>query len=57
MYIDIIQQRLAHYQTRTLEDEKDALKEILQEIILYALSSAKFFREATFLGIFLSGMI
>jgi len=50
MYVDIIQQRLATYQLATVEHEVDALKEILQEIALYALSTTVFFREACFHG-------
>lgn len=47
---DIIQSRLSAYQIETMEDEKDALKEILQEIILYSLSCSGFFNIAAFHG-------
>ncbi len=50
MYDDIIKTRLSKYQLNTREDEQDALKEILQETILYALATANFFREAVFCG-------
>lgn len=46
----IISERLKRYQTKTLEDEENALKEILQEIALYALSSTDFFSKALFQG-------
>ena len=38
----IIQTRLSEYTNNSVEDEQDALKEILQEIILYALSTSNF---------------
>ena len=37
---NIINDRLAKYSFTTIEEEEDALKEILQEIILYGLASA-----------------
>ena len=46
----IIDDRLKAYQPQTLEDEQDALKEILQEIILYGLSTTDFFRHGVFHG-------
>jgi predicted nucleotidyltransferase component of viral defense system len=46
----IIQARLQKYLTQTTEEETHALKEILQEIILYGLSEAGFFKEAVFQG-------
>lgn len=48
--IDVIQQRLSSYNVDTLEDEENALKEISQEVILYALSESGFFEHAAFLG-------
>src|SRR3990167_10024063 len=46
----IISDRLDHYDIKTLEDEENALKEILQEIALYALSTTDFFNQAMFHG-------
>jgi predicted nucleotidyltransferase component of viral defense system/predicted transcriptional regulator of viral defense system len=46
----IINDRLQKYSPKTVEEEEDALKEILQEIILNALSQANFFEEAIFHG-------
>lgn len=47
---DIIQKRLEKYALNTLDEEQSALREILQEIILYALSSCSFFGVAAFNG-------
>jgi len=49
-YNDIINQRLQRYLPETVDDESDALKEILQEIILNALADSKFFDKAAFHG-------
>lgn len=46
----IISDRLRNYEIKTLEDEENALKEILQEIALYALSTTDFFTHAMFHG-------
>lgn len=46
----IIDERLKAYASETIEDEAHALKEILQEIILYGISNAGFFDEAIFHG-------
>ena len=46
----IINERLKKYSASTMEAEENALKEILQEIILNALSEANFFQEAIFHG-------
>lgn len=46
----IIAKRLNRYTFQTQEDEENALKEILQEIALYALSSTDFFGKALFQG-------
>lgn len=50
MNIAVIQQKLLTYQCQTILEEENALKEIIQEIALMALSRAGFFREAAFLG-------
>lgn len=48
---DIIQNRLhTHYELKTAEDELNALKEITQEVALYALYKAGFFEKACFMG-------
>jgi predicted nucleotidyltransferase component of viral defense system len=47
---DIIQSRLDKYNSKNKEDEINALKEITQEIALYALYKSGFFSEACFLG-------
>ena len=46
----LIAARLKRYSIYTLEDEENALKEILQEIALYALSTTDFFSKARFQG-------
>ncbi len=46
----IINDRLKNYSPETVEEEEDALKEILPEIILNGLSDAHFFDEAIFHG-------
>jgi len=48
--IDIIRNKLAGYKTATPLDEENAVKEILQEIALYALWRAQFFEVAVFQG-------
>ena len=50
MSMDIIQQRLLAYQSQTILEQDNALKEIAQEIALMALSRAGFFRVAAFQG-------
>lgn len=47
---DILKQMLKHYKVDTIEEQKNALKEILQEVILSALSRSGFFKEAAFYG-------
>ncbi len=47
---DIIQNRLAEYRCGTAEDEENAIKEITQEVALYALSRTDFFTRAFFQG-------
>ncbi len=46
----IIEERLQQYSPKTSEEEGDALKEILQEIVLCGLSEAGFFKDAIFHG-------
>jgi len=46
----IIKARLDQYQITTIEDEENALKEILQEIALFALATTDFFKRALFQG-------
>lgn len=46
----ILEERLNGYNTETAEEEFDALREILQEIILSGLSDTKFFNLAVFQG-------
>jgi hypothetical protein len=48
--IDLIRERLAGYGAATPLEEEQALKEIVQEIALYALWRADFFRVAAFQG-------
>lgn len=47
---DILTQLLKHYKVDTIEEQKNALKEIVQEVILSALSRSGFFKEAAFYG-------
>ena len=48
---DIIQSRLSsHYNLKTAEDELNALKEITQEVALYALYKVGFFEKVSFIG-------
>jgi len=47
---EIISERLKEYSIKTALDEQNAIKEVAQEVILYALSKAKFFDHAHFLG-------
>lgn len=46
----ILEQMLAQYEIKDIRDEENAIKEILQELILSALSNAGFFKEAIFSG-------
>jgi predicted nucleotidyltransferase component of viral defense system len=50
MSVEIIQQKLLAYNSQTILEQENALKEIAQEIALLALSRADFFRVATFQG-------
>lgn len=47
---DLIQKQLEKYAAGTEQDEENALKEITQEICLYALSKTGFFERAAFQG-------
>lgn len=47
---EIITERLNEYNVQTAEEELNAIKEIAQEIILYALSKTSFFNHAHFCG-------
>lgn len=45
-----INNMLQNYQVKTIEDEKNIMKEIMQEIVLCGLSRAGFFNKAAFYG-------
>ncbi len=45
-----IKERIKQYDPKTIEDEENVLKEILQEIALYALATTDFFSKALFQG-------
>lgn len=46
----IIDQMLKSYNTQTLYDKKNAMKEVMQELVLCGLSRAGFFKKAAFYG-------
>lgn len=46
----VLNQMLAKYQINNIEDKKNAIKEIVQEIVLCGLSRGGFFKEAAFYG-------
>ena len=46
----ILNQMLSKYQINNIEDKKNAIKEIVQEIVLCGLSRGGFFKEAAFYG-------
>ena len=46
----IINQMLKQYNTLTLNDKKNSIKEVVQEIVLCGLSRAGFFKQAAFYG-------
>ncbi|MDR4969293.1 MAG: nucleotidyl transferase AbiEii/AbiGii toxin family protein, partial [Acholeplasmataceae bacterium] len=46
----IIHQMISKYDISTLEDKKNAIKEVLQEVVLAALSKTDFFNHAAFYG-------
>jgi predicted nucleotidyltransferase component of viral defense system len=50
MIPNIIKDRLKQYAVQTVREEEDALKEILQAIILQGLSHTDFFAKAVFHG-------
>lgn len=50
MIPSVLEQMLAHYQTNTIEEKKNALKEVVQEVALCGLSRAGFFKNAAFYG-------
>ena len=45
-----IEQMLKSYHVENIYDRKNAMKEIMQEIVLCGLSRAGFFKKATFYG-------
>lgn len=47
---NVIEQMLRQYEAETIYDKKNAVKEIMQEIVLCGLSRAGFFKEAAFYG-------
>ena len=47
---DIVQRKLDEYNCMTAEDEENALREITQEIALFALGKSGFFKKAAFQG-------
>jgi predicted nucleotidyltransferase component of viral defense system len=46
----IIQQMINKYNSKTLEEKKNAIKEVLQEVVLAGLSKTDFFTHAAFYG-------
>lgn len=46
----VLRQMLNKYEINSLEDEKNALKEIVQEVVLCGLSRAGFFKDVAFYG-------
>ena len=46
----IVEQMLKSHNTQTLYDKKNAMKEVMQEIVLCGLSRASFFKKAAFYG-------
>ncbi|MBF0206300.1 MAG: nucleotidyl transferase AbiEii/AbiGii toxin family protein [Oligoflexia bacterium] len=47
---DVIQKKLDMYNPKTSDDEANALKEITQDVALYALYKSVFFQNANFIG-------
>ena len=47
---NIISQMLAGYETKNVNDEINALKEIIQEVVLCGLSRSDFFDKVAFYG-------
>lgn len=50
IHMTIIQQMINKYQPKTIEDKKNAIKEVLQEVVLAALSKTDFFNVSAFYG-------
>ena len=48
--VSVLTQMLSKYDIKTLDDKKNAIKEIVQEIVLCGLSRGGFFKEAAFYG-------
>lgn len=46
----VIDQMLEQYELKTIDDRKNAMKEIMQEIVLAGLSKTDFFKKAAFYG-------
>lgn len=46
----VIEQMLKNYNVKNLYDRKNAMKEIMQEIVLCGLSRAGFFKKVAFYG-------
>ncbi len=46
----VIEQMLGEYNTKTLYDKRNAMKEVIQELVLCGLSRAGFFKKAAFYG-------
>ena len=46
----VLSQMLSKYQINNIEDKKNAIKEIVQEIVLCGLSRGGFFKEVAFYG-------
>lgn len=47
---EVIEQMLKNYNVGNIYDQKNAMKEIMQEIVLCGLSRAGFFQKAAFYG-------
>lgn len=46
----VIEQMLHKYDSKNIYDQKNAMKEVMQEIVLYGLSRSGFFKEVAFYG-------
>lgn len=46
----IIKQMLSNYKINNLEDKKNALKEVVQEVVLSGLARSNFFNHVAFYG-------
>ena len=47
---NVIEQMLSSYEIKNLNDEINAIKEVIQELVLSGLSRGGFFNEAAFYG-------